>query len=132
MTDTNQPPHSQPNNHAKTEEHKATAEKYYSNDSFWHKLKKFANRLGTDALEKLLTLYYCFQDSDTPSKDKAIILSALGYFIMPFDAIPDILPGGWTDDLGLLALALSRVVRSIKDLHIQKAKEKLNKIVPNT
>lgn len=102
---------------------------YYNAPSFWNKLNKFARKLGQEAVEKLLTLYYCFQDPATPKQHKMVILGALGYFIMPFDAIPDLLPGGWTDDLGVIALAIAKVTASINDTHITKAKEKLNKLL---
>jgi uncharacterized membrane protein YkvA (DUF1232 family) len=104
------------------------SQSYYSDESFWNKLKKFSSKIGIEALEKVLTLYYCFQDPETPRKEKTIILGALGYFIMPFDAIPDLLPGGWTDDLGILAFAIAKVTRSINQQHIEKAKEALNKL----
>ncbi|GAA4362289.1 YkvA family protein [Kangiella marina] len=111
-----------------TDNAKQDAKVYYSEDSFWRKLKRSAKQIGTDALEKLLTLYYCFRDPATPAKEKAIILGALGYFIMPFDAIPDLLPMGWTDDIAVIALAFSKVVKAINDSHIEKAKLQLNKL----
>jgi len=106
-----------------------SAKHYYSDKTFWSKIKRFTTSIGREALEKLLILYYCFEDPATPKKEKAIILAALGYFIMPFDAIPDLLPGGWTDDLGVLALALTRVTRSINEKHVEKALLKLNKLL---
>lgn len=106
-----------------------SAKHYYSDKTFWSKIKRFTANLGREALEKLLILYYCFQDPTTPKQDKTIILAALGYFIMPFDAIPDLLPGGWTDDLGVLALAFARVTRSINEHHVEKALTKLNKLL---
>lgn len=107
------------------------AQHYYSESGFWSKIKRFTTNTSREALEKLLILYYCFEDPETPKNDKTIILAALGYFIMPFDAIPDLLPGGWTDDLGVLALAFTRVTRSINEQHIEKALLKLNKLFHN-
>lgn len=111
-----------------SEENLSKAKKYYSDQNFWLKLKKATQAIGREALEKLLILYYCFQDPSTPNKEKGIILGALGYFIMPFDLIPDILPGGWTDDLGVLALAIAKVAGAINETHIEKARHKLNKL----
>ncbi|RDX35214.1 DUF1232 domain-containing protein [Kangiella sp. HD9-110m-PIT-SAG06] len=106
-----------------------TAPDYYTEQSLWRKIKKYAKSIGEEALEKILTLYYCFKDPATPRREKTIILGALGYFIMPFDAMPDLLPGGWADDLGVLALAIAKVTSAINDTHIEKAKENLNKLL---
>ncbi len=51
-----------------------------------------------------------------------IILAAVGYFILPVDAIPDVIPGvGHTDDLGALALAVVAVLFHIKPEHRHRA-----------
>ena len=98
----------------------------YKEKSFWEKLGKYAIVAGKVVIEKALVLYYCLQDPDTPAKEKAIIIAALGYFILPLDAIPDMTPvAGYTDDLGALLLALKVVSMHIKPEHHSKAKEKL-------
>ncbi len=40
---------------------------------------------------------------------KISIVAALGYFISPIDAIPDFLPGGYVDDLGVMTLLLGQL-----------------------
>ncbi len=105
---------------------------HYTDDSFWQKTKCFAIKVGKETMEKSFIMYYCMKDSDTPAKHKSIILSALGYFILPLDLIPDILPGGWMDDLGALALAFSTVTASIKDSHVKMAQLKLDKFFKKT
>lgn len=107
-------------------------QKHYSDVSFWRKTKDFAIKIGKDAMQKSLIMYYCLKDTDTPAKHKTIIMSSLGYFILPIDIIPDLLPGGWTDDLGALALAFVVVIHSIKDEHINNAQLKLNKLFPKS
>ena len=100
--------------------------KEYSDDSFWKKVTKYALKAGREVLEKALIMYYCLKDDDTPAKSKAVILGALAYFIIPFDAIPDVLPGvGYTDDLGVLAAALVFVASNIKQEHRDMADAKL-------
>lgn len=65
------------------------------------------------------------KDEDTPIWAKTTIMGALGYFISPLDAIPDITPFvGYSDDLGILVAA---VATHIKDEHVEKAKETLKK-----
>ncbi|NJK64408.1 MAG: DUF1232 domain-containing protein [Synechococcaceae cyanobacterium SM2_3_1] len=100
--------------------------KEYNESSFWKKLKAYAVNAGKDVIEKALTLYYCLIDRDTPAWAKAIIVGALGYFIVPTDAIPDLMPvAGYSDDLGALASALAMVAVHIKPEHKEKAKEQL-------
>jgi len=100
--------------------------KTYSEDTFWEKVSKFAIRAGKEVIEKALILYFCLQDPDTPGWTKAVIIGALGYFIVPSDAIPDLTPiVGFTDDLGALAAALAVVTAHVKPEHKQMAQEKL-------
>ena len=62
---------------------------------------------------------------------KAAIFAALGYFISPVDAVPDVVPLlGFTDDLGVLAAALAATAASIKDEHVVKAKETMQRWFP--
>ena len=88
--------------------------KYYSEDSFWQKLLKFARTAGREVVEHALSLYYAAQEPDTPAWAKTVIYGVLGYFIFPVDAIPDLIPGvGFSDDLGALAAALATVAAHV-------------------
>lgn len=98
----------------------------YSETSFWDKTKNFAKAAGETVIESALKLYYSSLDADTPTWAKAAIFTALGYFISPIDAIPDLIPVvGYSDDLGVLAAATATIATHIKDEHVQRAKEKL-------
>ena len=67
-------------------------------------------------------------DSKTPKWAKAVIAAALGYFILPTDAIPDVIAMiGFTDDLSVLLGAASTVAKHTTDEHKRKAAEKMNK-----
>ena len=94
---------------------------HYSEDSFWKKVARFAGTAWKAVIEQALVLYYCLNDSDTPKWARGVILGALGYFILPIDAVPDFLPGGRLDDLGVLAAALFTVAVHIKPEHREKA-----------
>lgn len=103
-----------------------SASKNFSDEKFWEKLKKFAKKAGSSVVYAVLLLYYTLQKPEVPAKAKAIIIGALGYFILPLDLIPDIAVGvGYTDDLGALGIALFQVAMYIDDEIKQKAKEKL-------
>lgn len=100
----------------------------YSETSFWKKLSTNAKKAGVNVVYIALLLYYVMQDKNTPAKAKMIIASALGYFILPFDFIPDFIPGaGFTDDLGAMAFALQQVATHVTPQHKIKAKERLKK-----
>jgi len=98
-------------------------ENNYSNDSFWEKVKTYASVAGKEVIETALKLYYSLQDRDTPAWARTIIVGALVYFITPIDAVPDLLPGGYVDDLGALVGAAWTVAAHIKDEHVEKAKK---------
>jgi len=107
----------------------ANLEKYkdeFSESSFFEKVTKFAKKAGCELLEKAFILYNVAKDPDTPMKAKAIIYGALGYFIVPLDAIPDVTPVvGFSDDLTALATALTMVAMSIKKVHKEEAKKRV-------
>jgi uncharacterized membrane protein YkvA (DUF1232 family) len=99
---------------------------HYSESRFWDKVKTFAKTAGRAALEPALKMYYSATDSDTPLWAKTAIYGALGYFISPIDAIPDLLPVvGYTDDIGVLVAAAATVAAYIKEEHVQKARDTL-------
>lgn len=100
--------------------------KNYSEKSFWRKATKFAKVAGQEVMQKALVLYYCYSDPATPKWVKGIILGALGYFISPFDAIPDAIPvAGFADDLGALAAAVALVAAHLHKSHSDAARKKL-------
>jgi len=104
-------------------------EKDFSTTSFWDKIRSQAVSAGKDLIEKGLVLYYTWEDEDTPMFAKATIIGALGYFISPIDAIPDILPVvGYTDDLTVLAGAMVAIASSIKESHKDAAKQMVDDI----
>jgi uncharacterized membrane protein YkvA (DUF1232 family) len=90
------------------------------------KLRKVAARLpfATD----VMSLWYCAKDPETPNTAKGMVLAALAYFVLPMDAVPDVLLGiGYTDDAAVIAAVLAIVGRNIKDRHRDAAREALRK-----
>lgn len=71
------------------------------------------------------SLYYTWKDERTPWKVKAMIVGGLAYLLNPLDVIPDLLPGGFFDDLGVL-LSLLSVAGSVGREHHERAREKYN------
>ncbi len=88
----------------------------FSEGGFRAKLKQHARSAGREVVEKALLLFYAFQEEEAPAWAKATIAGALGYFIVPLDAINDLTPAvGYADDLGVLVLAVAAVATYIND-----------------
>ncbi|MYL35325.1 DUF1232 domain-containing protein [Pontibacillus yanchengensis] len=102
-------------------------DKFFSKDEFWSKLQLFAKKAGHSVVYAALLLYYTLQKNDLPVWVRTTIIGSLGYFILPFDLIPDFAAGvGYTDDFGALGAALLQVSMYIDEEVKQKAKNKLN------
>ena len=92
--------------------------------NFWRKARSVA--AGLPFVDSLLAAYYCAFERDTPLHVKATLIGALGYFVLPTDAVSDLLPVvGFTDDAAVLAAAVKLVSDHIKPLHYDVAREKL-------
>jgi len=95
---------------------------------FWTKARKFAAQLPF--AEDLLAAWYCAFDRDTPLQVKAALLGALAYFVLPFDAVPDVLPFlGFADDAAILATALRMVANHLTPAHRAAAQRKLDELL---
>ena len=95
--------------------------------SFWGKLRRFAASLPF--AEDLLAAYYCAFDSETPGHVRVALLGALAYFVLPLDALPDMLPLlGFTDDAAVLATTIKLVSDAIMPEHREAARRALEKI----
>ena len=87
---------------------------HYEENAFWAKLQKFARKAGIKVTYAALLLYYVLKSPETSGKDRAKIIGALGYFILPIDLIPDFIPiAGYTDDLAALVWGVYCVIKSI-------------------
>jgi uncharacterized membrane protein YkvA (DUF1232 family) len=92
--------------------------------SFWHKLARVAAQIPF--AEDLLAVYYCAFDNATPRHVKLTLLGAIAYFVLPADAIPDVLVViGFADDAAVLAAATKLVADHIRPEHRAAAKIKL-------
>jgi len=86
----------------------------YSERDFWRKLTAFGRAAGRDLIERSLWLYYAADAPDTPKWAKATVYGSLAYFILPVDAVPDIVPAaGFSDDLTVLVFAVTTIAAYI-------------------
>ena len=94
---------------------------------FWRKARRVAARLPF--AEDLLAAYYCAFDRATPVQVKAALVAALAYFVLPFDAVPDMLPViGFTDDATVLLTALRMVAGHVRPEHRAAARVALTRM----
>ncbi|MBR5724145.1 MAG: DUF1232 domain-containing protein [Bacteroidales bacterium] len=99
---------------------------HYDAEKFRRKLRRTVRRLGAKAVYYALILFYALQDPQISKKDKGIIIGALGYFLLPFDLVPDFLPAiGFTDDIAALGLAIYKVWNCITPLVKSQAEAKV-------
>lgn len=90
-------------------------------DSFGRKVRQFLE--GVPLAADTVAMYFCMLDAKTPLWVKAAIGSALAYFMLPVDAVPDFLPvAGMTDDLAVLAGAVKVAADHLLPAHYDQAK----------
>ena len=94
---------------------------------FWPKIRKVASKVPFAA--DALSLWWCAKDPTTPTAAKGMMLAALAYFVLPTDAIPDVLPAiGFTDDAAVIAALIAIVGKNLKPRHKDEAKTFLAKL----
>ena len=85
-------------------------------EKFWRTAKRAARQVPF--MEEVVAAYYCALDRNTPLRAKAILLAALGYFVLPADTIPDVVLGlGFTDDIAVLTAAITAVRAHMTPAH---------------
>jgi uncharacterized membrane protein YkvA (DUF1232 family) len=93
---------------------------------FWPKIRRVAARVPF--APEALSVWWCARDPATPTAAKGLMLAALAYFVLPTDAIPDILAGiGFTDDAAVFAALMAVVGKNIKPRHRASAKAWLDR-----
>lgn len=97
--------------------------------SVWDKILKHSKAIGQKTVYSVLLMFYAFNRKETPRFAKGIIIGTLGYFLSPFDAIPDLSPIiGYTDDLGVLSFGLVTIAGNINDEIRIKARKALKRL----
>ena len=100
-------------------------EKEYSESELWEKIGEVAKMAGLRVIYYVLLLYYSLQSDTVSLKEKALIIGALGYFILPVDLVPDFIIGlGYGDDAAAL-VAVVKMLENLNDDIKAQAKNKL-------
>jgi uncharacterized membrane protein YkvA (DUF1232 family) len=77
-------------------------------------------------VESAVAAWYCARDPATPKHVKAAIIAALAYFIVPLDAIPDVLVlFGYTDDAAVFWATWRHVSKYVSESHQAEARNYL-------
>jgi len=98
-------------------------QKNYSESSMWEKIKKFAGKAGKEVVFNVLKLFFAMKLGKATPAQIVLIIGAIGYFISPIDAIPDVIPGvGFVDDAGVLATVIA-LVGACSDPEVVEAAE---------
>lgn len=99
---------------------------HYSENGFWDKVKDVAKVAGAKVVYYALLLFYTATSKSTPTQAKVLIYSAIGYFILPVDLIPDAIPFiGFSDDLAALVACYNAVKDNITPTIEKQAQRKL-------
>lgn len=94
---------------------------------FWPKLVRTAARIPFAG--QALSVYFAARDPETPPAAKGIMLGALAYFVLPIDAIPDVLAGiGFTDDAAVITAVIATLGANIRKRHREAAKAAVEKL----
>jgi uncharacterized membrane protein YkvA (DUF1232 family) len=94
---------------------------------FLPKIRKVAGKIPFAA--DALSLWWCARDPETPTAAKGLMLAALAYFVLPIDAIPDVMPViGFTDDAAVIAAVIAIVGKSLKPRHKEAAQAFLQRL----
>lgn len=102
--------------------HDATRNEAAAREGFVAKAKRYLNRLPM--AQETVAMYFCMLDPKTPVWVKATAAAALAYFVLPLDAIPDLMPlVGLSDDAGVLAAALAAISSHVTAEHRTSARE---------
>jgi len=97
-------------------------ESHFDDNKFWDKVISIAKKVGETVLRPALTLYYILEEGNISLKNKAYIIGALGYFILPIDIIPDFIAVlGYTDDLAVMFILL----KQLQDCNTPEIQEKV-------
>ena len=93
--------------------------------SFWDKIRRTAGKVPF--ADEAVAMWFCARDPATPTRVKAILLGALAYFVLPFDAVPDLLAGlGFTDALAVIIAAVRAGRPHVTDAHRAQARDALS------
>lgn len=110
---------------------KAERDEIMVKDNLFKYVERLGKKIGKGLIDSVKFLYSAMVDPRTPFEVKAIAIAALIYFISPFDAIPDVIPGvGFADDAAALtaAVAAISVILLKHGIHLEQDKKQAKEV----
>lgn len=105
---------------------------HYNPAKLFEKLEKTAKKIGVKGVYAILILYYSLIGGNASLKEKAMIIAALGYFILPTDFIPDIMGLiGFTDDFTVIWYVFRRIRKNVTEDIKEKARSRIASRFPS-
>lgn len=96
-------------------------------EGFLPKIRKVAAKIPFAA--DALSVWWCARDPETPAAAKGMMLAGLAYFVLPTDALPDLLPViGFTDDAAVIAALVAILGKTLKPRHKEAAQAFLTRL----
>ena len=96
-------------------------------EGFWPKIRRVAAKVPF--AKQALAVWFCAKDDETPMAAKGMMLAALAYFVLPVDAVPDIIVGlGYTDDAAVFMALMSVLGKNLKPRHHEAAERTIEKL----
>jgi uncharacterized membrane protein YkvA (DUF1232 family) len=83
------------------------------------RLRRFTGKIPFAV--QTMAMYYALKDPRTPALDRIIMLGAIAYVMSSVDAWPEFM-GGFADDAGVVAIAVTKVARSLREEHFSAAR----------
>jgi uncharacterized membrane protein YkvA (DUF1232 family) len=100
-------------------------------EGFLPKIRKVAAKIPFAA--DALSVWWAARDPETPMAAKGMMLAGLAYFVLPTDALPDILPViGFTDDAAVIAALVAILGKTLKPRHKEAAEAFLSRLSNDT
>lgn len=97
--------------------------------AFWRTAKAAFRGAGSAVALEVMKAWHLAQDPSTTRQTKAILYGALAYFVLPIDAVPDILPiVGFTDDAAALTAALVATNAAMTDEVLARARASVQRL----
>lgn len=96
-----------------------------THDDIFEFIHKRAKRVGRELVEALLILFFALHSPHVPAWAKSTALGALAYFVLPADAVPDVIPlVGWSDDAAVVLAAVATILVHVDECTIERARRR--------